>query len=41
MYYREFFEKGLKKKIEKFNGKSILMVIYWLKKVWLNGFDLK
>lgn len=41
MHHREFFEKGLKKKIEKLNGKSTLMVIYWLKKVWLNGFDQK
>lgn len=41
MHHREFFEKGLKKKLEKLNGKSTLMVIHWLKKVWLNGFDQK
>lgn len=41
MHHREFFEKGLKKNLEKLNGKSTLMVIYWLKKVWLNGFDQK
>lgn len=41
MHHREFFEKGLKIFLEKLNGRSTLMVIYWLKKVWLNGFDQK